>query len=179
MTNEGRLIITTPGIERDYSVGTPAKLHPAHVGDAVERVRSGTEIRVFASERWTLCVLICRDGMDDSIVTQLAAIGVNLLLVPAMSPRTTSLIDSACAACHLSQAFVVIANGPAVWAVAPVESPLGQAAVSRAEAVFAGPYAELPNRFWAVSSPADEGTGDPSLWTLSFADPTIQDNDSQ
>jgi predicted amidohydrolase len=176
--NEGRLIVTTLGIDRDYSISiaTPPKVHPARIGDAIERVRSGTEIRVFVSERFSLCVLICRDAMDDSIVTQLAAIGVNLLLVPAMSPKTASLVDSAAALCRRSQAFVVIANGPAIWAMTAGEgSPENDSAV-RAEAVFAGPYAELPDRFWAGSVPSDAGPDarQPGLWTLSFAERRIQ-----
>ncbi|MFE0748327.1 hypothetical protein [Gordonia sp. NPDC058843] len=181
MTNEGRLVVHTPDFARDHSVSTPRKLHPAYIGDAIEQVRSGTEVRVFASERWTLCVLICRDGMDDAVLSQLAAIGVNLLLVPAMSPKTASLTDTAASLCRRSQAFVVIANGPAHWAddQSPVDASQATA-VSRAEAVFAGPYAEQPDRYWAVSENNSTPGREPGLWTFSFDERLVrrtEDND--
>lgn len=178
MTNDGRLVIHTAGFSPDHSVSTPRKLHPAYIGDAVERVRVGTEIRVFVSERWTLCVLICRDGMDDAVAAQLAAIGVNLLLVPAMSPKTASLIGTTASLCRRSQAFVVIANGPARWpdTVSPIDAPQASAG-HRAEAVFAGPYADLPDRFWAApAGNTNDGEYEPGLWTFSFDERVVHTN---
>ncbi|WP_241549088.1 hypothetical protein [Gordonia alkanivorans] len=66
---------------------------------------------------------------------------------------------------------MVIANGPARWrdGSSPIDIPQVPDG-SRAEAVFAGPYAAAPDRYRAATE--DDGTGadeyEPSLWTFSF-----------
>jgi hypothetical protein len=174
MTNEGMLIIHTAGTGHDYTVKTPAKLHPATVFGAVERIRPGIDIRVFVTERWTMCVLICRDGMDHEIITQLALIGVNLLIIPAMSPKTQSLVSSATELCNRSQAFVTIANGPADWATRQPAEPRRAAGASRHEGIFAGPYGQPPDTYTAATSYEARTAGALTVWTFNFDERLIK-----
>jgi predicted amidohydrolase len=142
MQNEGWLLVNTPGISQGYSEHFHAKTSAAKLKEAVERIRPASEVRVFVGERWSLCVLICVEVLATEIVDQLAKIGTNLILVPAMSERTTSMAASVSRLCSESQAFVVMANGPADW--------LGMNPASRCEAFFAGPYESSPSE-WCLT----------------------------
>lgn len=165
VNNHGKLIVNSPGMEHDYSADTPSKSHQAPIGGAIERIRRGSEVRVYTGERWTMCVLICRDAIDNAVVEQLARIGANLLLVPALSPRTATLVDSATVLCHRSQAFVVIANGPARWG----SEALQERPAQRLEAVFAGPYDESPNHVGVTSTTEVVTGGGQTVWAFDFA----------
>ena len=94
IVNDAIMIITTrDGVSRE--VNLPQKIHPAEVDGLSEHIRRGSEIRVFLAEGWTIATVICFDAMDAQIIGQLAEFGVNLLLVPALSAKTATLIGSA------------------------------------------------------------------------------------
>lgn len=142
MENMGWLLVSTPEISRGYSEHFHAKTSAAKLNGAVELIQPASEVRIFVSERWSLCVLICVEVLATDIVDQLAKVGANLILVPAMSERTTSMATSVGALCTESQAFVLMANGPADW--------LGMQRASRCEAFFAGPYENPPSE-WCLT----------------------------
>lgn len=164
--NDAIMIVTTAadGVSRVMSL--PPKISPAKVEGLTEHIRRGSEVRVFLTGRWTIAILICFDAMDAQIIDQLAALGVNLLLVPALSEKTASIIGSATSLCHRSQAFVVVATGPARWESAKlaITSPPEE----RSEAVFAGPYATSPDPMAASSTPDKGGRGRTNLWTFRY-----------
>lgn len=95
---------------------TLEKLIPANMGGVREDIASGAgEVRVFVSGHWALSVLICRDAMDPAILQQVCDLGVSLLLVPAMSGKTTTLVQRATSLTAWTQGFVAVAVAPAVW----------------------------------------------------------------
>ena len=158
MTNEGWLLVNTPGISLPCSERFRAKTSAAKILGRVERIRPASEVRVFVGERWSLCVLICVEVLAPEIVDQLAKIGTNLILVPAMSERTTAMAAFVSRLCSESQAFVVMANGPADW--------LGMHPASRCEAFFAGPYESSPSE-WCLTL-ADKGRDPKEIATWVF-----------
>lgn len=124
VANEAKLIVTTPKMS---PLGTRPhlKLHGARIADYVkgrdgkvekvtyqEKVIEGAEVRVYVSDNWTVAVLTCLDAMLPSIIDQLADIGVNLLIVPAMTPRTATMVSQVRRLQSESQAFTVIGAGP-------------------------------------------------------------------
>jgi hypothetical protein len=137
VSNEARVMLTTPG--HPAFVGRPhQKLHGATIGGVTEQIVEGTEVRVFVGQRWTVAVLECFDAMSPDIFDVLAQLGVNLLIVPAMTPKTATMVSLAQRLTSESQAFVALVAGPPLgWA------GTGDARYSpnRCEAMFAGPYA--------------------------------------
>ncbi|OBH90186.1 hypothetical protein A5678_13200 [Mycobacterium sp. E2733] len=138
--NEAWLRVSTPGVSQSYSAHFHAKTSGAKLFGAAERIHTASEIRVFVSPNWSLSVLICVEVLATEIPDQLAKIGANLLLVPAMSEKTGSMARDAGGLREGSQAFVVMANGPAFWW--PMQDP-------PCEAFFAGPYASSPSSWEA------------------------------
>lgn len=120
----------------------PGKLYGATIEGYQEGIAAGTEVRVLCCESFTVAILTCRDCLDGALIDQLAAIGVNLLLVPAMTPKTASMIGSATRLSQQSQAFVVMAVGPALWVDTENDDLPSRYVPHRAEATFAGPYAD-------------------------------------
>ena len=127
------LSVSTPGIRRRVSKSFHAKTSGASLGTIGERIRADNEVRIFISQQWSLCVLICIETLDGAIIDELAKIGVNLLLVPSMSEKTNAMVGEISELCYKSQAFVAMANGPANWTGSDN---------LRCEAFFAGPYAK-------------------------------------
>lgn len=73
-------------------------------------------ITVYLSGPWRLAIGICRDLCDPAITDALAQLGVNLLLVPACSPKTTNLARGAEAVAVDAGGFALVANGPPTFA---------------------------------------------------------------
>ena len=119
--------------------GTPltlTKAHQARICEHAEDVStSGAEFRVLISGDWAVCTLICADALSTTLLRLLEDVGVNLLLVIAMSEKTTSMVGNWSSLVVGAQAFAALANGPATWGP-PVEG--------RATAAFQGPYAAGP-----------------------------------
>jgi hypothetical protein len=178
INNEAWLLVTTPGIEPVSSAHFHAKTFRAKLvfrkaeaelvlgkaqaelmfgkdKDKVvleERIHIASEVRVFVSQQWSLSVLICLEAMAGEIIEQLALIGTNLLLIPAMSEKTANMVGTISRLGYESQAFVAMVNGPASWP--------GATTASRCEAFFGGPYADAPSSWTAplagATRPADE-----------------------
>lgn len=109
---------------------------PAVLDGYSEDVDTGTStVRVFMTERWAIAVLICRDAFEARIIRQLEDIGVNLVLVPAMTPKTGTLVGSVSSLPARSQTFVAVAVAPATW---PGRED------GRCQACFHGPYDDHP-----------------------------------
>lgn len=163
--NDAIMIVTTAADGVFRVINLPSKIYQAEVEGLTEHIRQGSEIRVFLTNGWTVATLICFDAMDADIIGQLAALGVNLLLVPALSARTAGLIGSAASLSYRAQAFVVVATGPARWEsdVMGISAPPEQ----RSEAAFAGPYATFPDPR-AASSSAGQGGSRTNLWMYEY-----------
>ncbi len=163
--NDAIMIISTDGKPRTINVSR--KIHPAEIAGFTERVRQSSEVRLLFTDQWTIATVICFDGMDDDIITQLAALGVNLLLVPSLSAKTAAMTGMATSLCTRSQAFVVMATGPARWEsrAMGITSPPDL----RWEAVFGGPYAIGPATQEARSTSTALSTYPRSnLWTFEY-----------
>jgi hypothetical protein len=164
--NEAIMILSTPADGLPRIITLPTKIYPAQVEGFNEHLKQGFEIRLFLTQQWTIATLICFDAMDDNIIDQLAAFGTNLLLVPALSEKTATLMGSATSLCHRSQAFVVISTGPARWESSKIS--VTGSPEQRSEAVFAGPYAtgQVAQAATSVSDGVEAGRTD--LWTFSY-----------
>ena len=125
--------------------------------------------RLFFTEKWTIATVICFDALDSNLMDHLASFGVNLLLVPALSEKTASMVGSATALCTESQAFVVIATGPAQWESKTLK--IKGDPDQRSEAVFGGPYATWPAVAEASSNPGNPNRTD--LWVFSYPTRTL------
>jgi predicted amidohydrolase len=111
------------------------KLIPAAVDRATERIdTSHSHVKVFISHRWVLAVLICRDALSPDILTQLETLRVNLLLVPAMSGKTTTLAQRVTGMTGRTQAFTALAVAPALWGEGLDET--------RLQSAFSAPYGD-------------------------------------
>lgn len=158
-----------------HEVVTPPKLSPAPVDGYQENIQAGSEVRVYVSQRWTIAVLICRDAMNAEVLNQLAEMGVNLVLVPAMTGKTRSMTELVTPLLALSQAFVALVAGPAHWA-RTLPDPVPERG-SRVEAVFGAPYdegpslAELPRPDDPATCPAPTARG---IWIHDSADRTVR-----
>lgn len=119
------------------------KTFPAEVQGAVEDIAVSARVTVFWTETWVFTVLICRDAASPDLVDVLGRAGVNLLLVPAFSDRTGSLVDNARSLRTRSQAFVVVANAPAAWTWDALHRR-PEPPDLRVEAAFDGPYEHPP-----------------------------------
>jgi predicted amidohydrolase len=156
--NQAWLYVSTPGIGPGNSVHFHAKTSRAYLGPWEERIHTTSEVRVFVSQQWNLCVLICIETLSNEVLSQLAEIGANLLLVPAMSSKTNTMTDKMSTLCSDSQAFVAMANGPASWPTLDNQ---------RYEAFFAGPYADSPRRWGRNRARGGHPPTDIALWEFS------------
>ncbi|MDI6630681.1 hypothetical protein QYF68_04625 [Mycolicibacterium austroafricanum] len=168
IVNDAVMVVTKPSGGVSRVINLPRKIFPAQVGGYRERIRQGSEVRVFLTESWTMATLICFDSMNAEIISQLADFGVNLLVVAALSEKSAAIIGSATSLCHRSQAFVVIATGPARWASTAmgIDAP----AALRSEAVFAGPYAATDGGQAAMSESESSVVDRHNLWTFNFTE---------
>jgi hypothetical protein len=166
IVNDAVMVVTTPAGGVSRVINLPRKIFPAQVGGYKERIRHGSEVRVFLTESWTMATLICFDSMNAEIISQLADFGVNLLFVVALSEKSAAIVGSATSLCHRSQAFVVIATGPARW----VSATMGIDAPDelRSEAVFAGPYAATDGAQVTMSESDAHVVDRPNLWKFNY-----------
>jgi len=165
--NQAWLRVSTPGISPSYSTHFHAKTSGAKLlGAITERIRLASEIRVFVSQNWSLCVLICVEVLADGILEQLAKMGTNLLLVPAMSEKTNSMVADVSTLCQDSQAFVVMANGPAEWWTEDGQDP-------PCEAFFAGPYGNAPSSWETRFRDAGRQPDQIAAWVLPVLQKTV------
>lgn len=129
----------------------------------------GDELRIFGSDPWRLAIGICRDVLDDDVVHALGQLGVNLLVVPACSAKTSNLASSAGAVATGGPGIALVANGPRHFPGPPdetgrsttVDVPLG---------VYCSPLDRVEPRLIVTCEPpgicvfevdAHEGRGEP------------------
>ncbi len=75
------------------------------------------QLRVFVTDDgWHLLIAICRDLLNPHAVHAMGEAGVNLALVPAMSESLVPFGGPTAQLVGMTQALVVVANGPAEWA---------------------------------------------------------------
>lgn len=140
-------------------VYTLPKLIPANMGGVREDIAPGAgEVRVFLSGHWALCVLICRDAMDPAIMQQVCDLGVSLLLVPAMSGKTTTLVQRATSLTAWTQGLVAVAVAPAVWFE---DADNSHHELDRAQAAYHGPDAADASDHGAARGAATPCTAGP------------------
>jgi hypothetical protein len=193
VANEAWSLVVTPGIDRSYSPKSPEKIYGAKVNGYDERIYAASEVRIYMSDNWTIAPLICRDAMDDAILNQLAVLGTNLLLVPAMSEKTATMVGAVSALCHKSQAFIALANGPAEWTYPDPPAALSSASgvfpqtfprpvdapatppdePTRYEGFFAGPYGSHPYGFPVPPRGGGRREGELGLWLFAASEKSI------
>jgi hypothetical protein len=79
------------------------------------------EITVYHSDRFRVCVLTCKDFLDDGVLRAISRVAANVICVPAMSEKTESFETRARQQVANAQAVTVMANGPLCWRAAAVE----------------------------------------------------------
>ena len=121
--------------------------------DPGHRFREGVEagqpptLTVHVAGAYRLAVLICKDLLDAGVRAALELMGVNVLLVPAMSPTTGWFVDRALGQVASAQAITVMANGPAEWAGDETVRPDPSAMLARPfepEQIAKRPYTGAP-----------------------------------
>lgn len=96
------------------------KLVPVELRDAGVPRKEAVEafahpITIYAAAGVRLAILICRDYLDQGVGRVLDALGVNLILVPAMSDRTDGFATNAHGHVAATQAVSFVVNGPLSW----------------------------------------------------------------
>lgn len=69
-------------------------------------------LTLFLCDDWSFTFLICKDFLDSDVEHLLRQLGVSLLFVPALTPRTGEFAAFSTALAYANQALVVIANNP-------------------------------------------------------------------
>lgn len=151
-----------------WTLRLPAKRHDAPLRELAtqvdgsrrtiifdERIHLGSELRVLRAHEFTVAVVVCMDALDPTLGPLLEQLGVNLVVIPAMTTKTASMVNLASHLVAARQAFVVLANGPASMPGQRRGSP------GRQEACFLGPYAAptaaLYPRADALPGPRERG----------------------
>ncbi|WP_428849498.1 hypothetical protein C5142_17135 [Rhodococcus sp. BGS-1C] len=147
------------------------KVFAAEMSGHMEGIEPVGSVRIIRSEEWTIAVLICRDAMSPDLVDLLSRCGVNLLLVPAFSERTATIIGQATSLSIRSQAFVAVAVGPAVWTNDAVEDRPQDP--TRVEAAFSGPY-EVPPSVVSLPPEGFNRTSGRGLWVFDAVSRTTE-----
>ncbi len=101
---------------------------------------TGEAITVQVDAPWRAAFGICRDLLNNDAIDALSQLGVNLVAVPACSPKTTNLATNAAALAANGPGLAIVANGPRYFhderTGSDIDVPL---------AVFATPLDQVPN----------------------------------
>jgi predicted amidohydrolase len=102
---------------------SPYVLRDRKKGEIREGIASGPRsLTVFLSDHWSFTLLVCKDLLDPSVRHLLEDLGVSLVLVPALTPKTGQFQTYTAALAHTNQAVVVVANNPIFQQGEPVHS---------------------------------------------------------
>ncbi|BCN48397.1 hypothetical protein RE9416_16980 [Prescottella equi] len=115
---------------------TARGLVPNSAGD--EDIDRGNSIRIHAGIEWSMIPLICADFLDQQVIHAAAALHPRLVIVSAMSQKTSDFEDSAGTVISACQSTVVVVNGPVDWRPDDSREPLADAESSTV-AVFGLP----------------------------------------
>lgn len=89
------------------------KMVPAEIDQSVEDLRGQERgATIHMSKYWSLATLVCRDFLERDLVHRLAAAGLRLALVPAMTAKTDVFATRALELVTDAQAVVGVANVP-------------------------------------------------------------------
>jgi hypothetical protein len=83
--------------------------------ERMEGITSDSTLRIYQAGRFRFALLICKDILDAHMVRLLIRMNVNVIAVPAMSPKTRRFRSVAEQLVDEAQAVVVVANGPYRW----------------------------------------------------------------
>lgn len=98
--------------DREYPL---TKVHPAVVAGQTEDIDPGSELRVFCAPNWALSVLVCMDAYSTDVIRLLEDVGVNLVIVVAMTDATASLLGNVSSVPARTQGICLLANAPLRW----------------------------------------------------------------
>jgi predicted amidohydrolase len=90
------------------------KLVPFRVGEAIEDLNGDRVVHLYQDGPFRLATAVCKDLLDADVEAVLERLAVNLLLVPAMSPKTSNFPLAAARLLHTAQTVTVVANCPLV-----------------------------------------------------------------
>lgn len=77
-----------------------------------EAITPGEEVRVWTAGLWRFAIAICKDAIAPGPQELLARLGVNLLAVPAMTPKVDAFTGAVGRLVNQTQGFVAVANNP-------------------------------------------------------------------
>ena len=100
----GRFFVGAPVVESD-GVSEPNSA-------AMEDIDYGQTIRLHAGTDWSMAPLVCADFLDENVVRAVADLHPRLVVVSAMSPKTSPFELSSATVIAACQATVIVANGP-------------------------------------------------------------------
>jgi len=90
------------------------KLIPYRNGDAIEDLHGDGTLHLYQDGQFRLAAAVCKDLLDSDIEQVLERLGVNVLLVPAMSIKTPNFPLAVARLLHTAQTLTVVANCPLV-----------------------------------------------------------------
>ncbi len=113
-------------------------------------------ITIYVAGPWRLAVGICRDLLDDVSVAALRQLGVNLLIVPACTSKTSNLAANTTAVASNVPGLALIANGPRWFSGRPLTQQADQAPPSEADVptgIYTAPVDRIEPRLMASCEP--------------------------
>jgi predicted amidohydrolase len=125
------------------------KLTKVRVGGGIEDLGDpAPPLRLYQDGPFRLAVAICKDMLDNNVVELFAALGVTILLVPAMSDKTEGFPATAAQLARVSQTLSAFANGPLLRSdgqEAPADSIVVRAAQRHPESSWPAGSDPLPD----------------------------------
>jgi len=116
-----------------------------------EGIDEGRKLVIYAGGTFRLAILICKDFLEPRLAALVANLGVNVLCVPAMSPKTGDFPSRVSTFVTDTQGFALVANGPLNWDKETIVPA----------AVFGQPFESRRCTFWPI-----EGVELPSVVVL-------------
>ena len=83
--------------------------------EQIEGIDANPVLRVYQADQFRLALLICKDFLDTDLVDDLCRLGINVVVVPAMSSKTRRFATGAAQLVDRTQGIAIIANGPYQW----------------------------------------------------------------
>lgn len=122
-----------------------AKVTPAMIDGDHEAIGAPERnVRLFVTARHLVAVVICRDALSDELRRLLEDLGVTLLIVVAMSGKTTSLVQKTESVTATTQAVSALVNAPLSWPGVP--------AADRHLSMVHGPYGGIAHSMTVPST---------------------------
>jgi hypothetical protein len=111
-------------------------------------------ITVYVAGPWRLAIGICRDLLDDLTVVALRQLGVNLLIVPACTAKTSNLAANTSVVASNVPGLAIVANGPRRFPARPAAADDGEPDdVDVPTGIFTAPVDRIEPRLMAGCEP--------------------------